>query len=326
MKLKEEHFYAAKDDNNRRLDRVLRRMFPQAGLSQIFRLIRKGNIRLNRKKVQPDTRIAEGDQITVLGLPSPAFDRVKPVPKLKGLSPGLSRLRKMIIFENEHFLAINKPGGMLTHGAGSLEELVRNYWLLKGSPSLSFSPGPVHRLDRNTSGLILYSLSLSGARKLSLLFRQSRIDKFYLALMDGEFNKKENWIDRIERNSLKKCSFASGSGKQADTTVRPLLKRNHKTLALCTLATGRTHQIRVQGMLHGHPLSGDTKYQGSKIAGGYLLHSICLRRKEDEGEMFLPWLWAPLPVKAHGLLASIFDGLLIREALKSIHDELMQAE
>ncbi|MBA7538593.1 hypothetical protein ES705_30870 [subsurface metagenome] len=317
------NFSAGKDDNNRRLDRVLRKMFPQAGLSQIFHLIRKGSIRINNKKVRPDTRICEGDEINVQGLPSPALDRKKTKPKHKDNFSEFSRLRKMIIFENEHLLALNKPGGLLTHGAGSLDELVRDYWSLNSSPSLSFRPGPAHRLDRNTSGLILYSLSLSGARNLSLFFRQGAIDKYYLALLDGELNKEESWIDRIERNSKDKRSFASSSGKPAATVVRPLLKRKGKTLALCAIATGRTHQIRAQGMLHGHPLSGDIKYQGSNILGGYLLHSICLHLKRDKAGMFFPPLWAPLPVKARRLLTSLFSTPPVMEALKSIHEELL---
>lgn len=319
-------YYAGKDDNNRRLDRVLRKMFPQAGLSQIFHLIRKGSIRINNKKVQPDTRICEGDEITVHGLAAPALDRKKTKPQNKDNLSKFSRLSKMIIFENEHLLALNKPGGLLTHGTGSLDELVRDYWSLNSFPSLSFRPGPAHRLDRNTSGLILYSLSLSGARNLSLFFRQGTIDKYYLALMDGKLSKEEIWIDRIERNSSDKRSFASGSGKQAATVVRPLLKRKGKTLALCAITTGRTHQIRAQGMLHGHPLSGDIKYQGSNISGGYLLHSICLRLKEDKAGMFFPPLWAPLPVKAHRLLTSLFSTPLVMEALKSIHEELLPEE
>ncbi len=319
-------FYTGKDDNNRRLDRVLRKMFPQAGLSQIFHLIRKGNIRINNKKVRPDTRICEGDEITLHGLPSPAFSREKSEPQNKNNFLEFSRLRKMIIFENEHLLALNKPGGLLTHGAGSLEEVVRDYWALNSSPSLSFRPGPAHRLDRNTSGLILYSLSLSGARNLSLFFRQGAIDKYYLALLDGQLNKEESWIDRIERNSQYKRSFASGSGKPAATVVRPLLKRKGKTLALCAIATGRTHQIRVQAMLHGHPLSGDIKYQGSTISGGYLLHSICLRLKEDKAGLFFPPLWAPLPVKARRLLTSLFSSPLVMQALKAIHEELLPEE
>jgi len=319
-------YYTGKDDNNRRLDRVLRKMFPQAGLSQIFHLIRKGNIRINNKKVRPDTRICEGDEITLHGLPSPAVDRKKIKPKHKNNFLELSRLRKMIIFENEHLLALNKPGGLLTHGTGSLDELVRKYWALNSSPSLSFRSGPAHRLDRNTSGLILYSLSLFGARNLSLFFREGAIDKYYLALLDGELNKEESWIDRIERNSKDKRSFASGSGKPAATVVRPLLMRKGKTLALCAIATGRTHQIRVQGMLHGHPLSGDIKYHGSNISGGYLLHSICLRLKEDKAGMFFPPLWAPLPVKARRLLASLFTTPLVMQALKSIQEELLPEE
>jgi len=319
-------FYTGKDDNNRRLDRVLRKMFPQAGLSQIFHLIRKGNIRINNKKVRPDTRICEGDEITLHGLSSPAFCRKKSEPQNKDNLLEISGLRKMIIFENEHLLALNKPGGLLTHGTGSLEELVRDYWSLNSSPSLSFRPGPAHRLDRNTSGLILYSLSLSGARNLSLFFRQGAIDKYYLALLDGELNKEESWIDRIERNSKDRRSFASGSGKPAATVVRPLLKRKGKTLALCAIATGRTHQIRVQGMLHGHPLSGDIKYQGSNISGGYLLHSICLRLKGDKAGMLFPPLWAPLPVKARRLLTSLFSSSPVMQALKSVHEELLPEE
>ena len=145
-------------------------------------------------------------------------------------------------------------------------------------------------------------------------------------MLDGELNKEQSWFDKIERNSADKRSFASSSGKPAATIVRPLLKRKGKTLALCSIATGITHQIRAQGMLHGYPLSGDIKYQGSNISESYLLHSICLRLKGDIPGMLFPPLWAPLPAKARGRLTSLFSIPPVIQVLKLIHEELLHEE
>ena len=118
-------------------------------------------------------------------------------------------------------LAVNKPRGWLVHGPGSMEDAVRLH--LEGRPaSLSFRPGPVHRLDRNTSGLILFAASLPGASTLSALLREGRVDKLYLAVLDGRLERPAVWADELERDPARLRSGRAPGGKAARTEVTPV--------------------------------------------------------------------------------------------------------
>ncbi len=347
-------FRAALDDQGRRLDRVLRKMLPGLGLSGIYRLIRTGLVRLNGRPAAPDNRLQSGDAIS---LPRAVLAKAAGARKPGGSAraaggpaapasrpragrgrfaseapPSLEALRPLILLETPHLLALNKPRGWLVHGPGSLEDPVRRY--LAGRPaaggpaaessgSLSFRPGPVHRLDRNTSGLLLFAASLFAATTLSALFRAGRVDKRYLAVLDGTIDRPARWTDELARDPLLLRSYRAAGGKPAVTEVSPVLTRGGLTLAACRMRSGRTHQIRAQAALAGHPLAGDRKYGGSGRLPAYLLHAAFLRLDEEVPGLGFRELEAPLFAADLARLESLFGGRAasrVRETLERWKD------
>jgi 23S rRNA pseudouridine955/2504/2580 synthase len=180
-----------------------------------------------------------------------------------------------IIYESADLLAVNKRAGMEIHGSGeSLDSLVRAYLTPKLPPSLSFRPGPLHRLDRPTSGVVVFSVSLRGARYFSALLREGRIHKRYLALVEGTIGGPGCWDDPLLRDREARRTFTSAEGKAARTRFSPLglyTGKKGETYSLLSLEpeTGRSHQIRAQAAARGHPLGGDKKYGGRPLPAAF---------------------------------------------------------
>ena len=312
---------AASDDDGRRLDRILRKALGDMPLSAIHRLLRKGGVLVDGKPAPADLRIRCGQSITVnLSSPLP--------PRLRALSYPLadgtplrdeSKVNAFpeILFEGAGLLILNKPAGLAVHdkgrdGSASLEEIVRGYLKPRLPPSLSFRPGPLHRLDKPSSGLIAFSTSLEGARFFSTLMRERKIKRFYLALVKGAVEKDEVWHDKLIRDSVTRKSLtlqasdakASAAAKASTTKVSPLASNTDYSLLLAEIETGRTHQIRAQAASRGHPLLGDKKYGGGSSAGGFLLHAW---RMIIPGDPPLPQLVeAPLPENFRRKIEELF--------------------
>jgi 23S rRNA pseudouridine955/2504/2580 synthase len=199
-----------------------------------------------------------------------------------------------IIWEGAGLLALNKPTGVQVHGEGrtlgqdSLDEQVRAYLAGKLPASLSFRPGPLHRLDKPTSGILVFSTSLEGARVFSDLLRAHRLKKRYLALVDGSVEEPALWEETLVRDTGRQKTLVAqdedAGAKAAKTRVFPLAAAGNYSLILLEIETGRTHQIRTQAAYHRHPLSGDGKYGGSRMTGGLLLHALSLEFPPKPGE------------------------------------------
>jgi len=205
-------------------------------------------------------------------------------------------------------MAVNKPAGLAVHGHDSLDDMVRSFLADKLPPSLSFKPGPLHRLDKPSSGIVVFSTSIEGARLFSSLMRDRKISKIYLAVVEGNVKCEEIWQDDLFRDKEKKKTFIShgdsGGGKTAVTKVTPLAADGDYTLIKAEIATGRTHQIRAQAAFHGHPLAGDKKYGGKKFGNGsgFFLHAWKLE--------FLEYV-ITAPIGGNHLLESVFSNLQI---------------
>ena len=207
---------------------------------------------------------------------------------------------------------MNKPKGLLTHGPDGLDNLAAAYLATKVSQSLAFRPAPLHRLDRNTSGLLAISASLRGAQLFSAALAAGQLRKSYLALLDGQLDGEATWSNRLARDSQSRQTrvTSDGHGQLATSRVTSLASTATHTLAHVVIESGRTHQIRVQCAAHGHPLSGDCKYGGSALPGGYLLHAWKLQFPAGL-ELALPaTLVAPLPLAFRQALAQQFDCII----------------
>ncbi len=306
-------FVVQKDDHDRRIDRIIRRVLPETNLSQIYRLIRQGKARLNGRRVKPSVRVKEGDRITIIA----AAEQPLPVPA-SGVSGAAGRsngIKDIILFENRNLLVLNKPRGFPVHGRGSIDSIVQNYLSDGLPPSLSFRPGPVHRLDRNTTGVLMFSKSLLGARRLSRILRERKIDKYYITILNGEFGGKETWHDRLTRNHHERKTYEDPEhGRPAVTHVFPLMVEKGISLILIHIETGRTHQIRAQAALHHHPLTGDSKYRGSSLIPFYFLHAAAVRITESDFDLGFRAVTAPLPLDSSTVISTLFGS----EALKLI--------
>jgi 23S rRNA pseudouridine955/2504/2580 synthase len=293
-----------KDDHDRRLDRILRKAFEDFPLSFIHRLIRKKQVLINNVPAKMDARVHEGDILSIkasITLPTGSV----PVPKEVNAETRLPKLD--VLYESSDLLIVNKKAGIEVHGPESLETQVQAYLKDKLPSSVSFKPGPLHRLDKPTSGIIAFSKSLEGARRFSEALQNGTIKKYYLALMEGIIEKEERWEDMLFRDeNLKKTFRDEHRGQKAVMTLHPLMTASRYTLAFIELETGRTHQIRAQGSIHHHPLAGDKKYGGSFLQGGFFLHAWKLAIPETIAPDLPPLMNAPLPPERKAMLKSIF--------------------
>jgi 23S rRNA pseudouridine955/2504/2580 synthase len=216
----------------------------------------------------------------------------------------------------------------VSHGKESLETLVHGYLSPKLPPSLSFRPGPLHGLDKPTSGVIAFSVSLAGARAFSTALRERRLAKQYLAIVEGSVRDEEFWEEDLERDRESGISrIHEGPAekrrgedlpKKAVTRVTPLASSGTYSLIRAEIETGRTHQIRAQAAFHGHPLAGDRKYSGRARRQGFFLHAWRLL-KTGAAETLLPALprsiTAPLPANFVSRIEELFPGFVLTEGL-----------
>ena len=261
------------DDAGRRIDRVLRKLLPDVSLGEIYKCLRKGTIKVNAKKVPQNYHIAENDTLFLASFLLPeALQKAAPKPDD---APESKAFEIDTIFENEHIRIVNKPCGIPVHKANpkeiSLAEIVAaEYRESHKNGSLSFTAGPLHRLDKNTSGIIVFSQSLKGAQWFSE--NLSLFQKEYLGIVQGKIESPQYWVDLIDDEPKEsgsayktvRITTDEKAGKEARTKCFPLEYGSYKgtpiTLCRFCIETGRKHQIRAQSAFHGFPLLGDSAY------------------------------------------------------------------
>lgn len=275
-------FTADENDAGRRIDKIVRRLMPDHSLGMIYKYFRKGLVRKNKGKTKPEDKVSLGDNVNIAAFLLNGASHSQPQQKnIKQVYSTLSLGSDL--FLNQHIRIINKPYDIPVQGGKnislSLDTIISQEYLQmqqeKGrSPSLSFRPGPLHRLDRKTTGILAFSQSLLGAQWFSQAIKDHTIGKEYLALVEGHIPHEEIWQEEIARQAQGKSqgfvqSQISKDGKKAHTKATPIARGTFHgrpiTLVHLEISTGRTHQIRLHCSYHGFPLLGDTAYGGSAI-------------------------------------------------------------
>lgn len=257
-------FVTITDGNHgQRLDNFLLSTLKGVPKALIYRVIRKGEVRINKKRAKADTRIADGDIVRIPPMRIAQRDEAPPVSTvLQGI------LDDAIVHEDEGLLVVNKPSGLAVHG-GSGVNLGLIEALRQMRPTHTFLE-LVHRLDRDTSGLILIAKKRSVLTALQrMLANKSGISKRYLAMVHGGWSRSVLDVKapllRIERQSGERMVIVDEKGKSAHTRTRLLNAGPHYSLIEAEPVTGRTHQIRVHCQYEGHVIAGDQKYRDTGL-------------------------------------------------------------
>ena len=290
-----------------RVDNYLTRWLKGVPKSHIYRILRSGEVRINSRRIGPNYRMQEGDR---LRLPPLRTARRSPVP---ALPPG-SRLKADIIYEDDFLLVIDKPAGVAVHGGSGISRGVIEQLRLE-RPECRFLE-LVHRLDRETSGVLLLAKRRSALTALHRQLREGQVQKHYVVLVKGDWQEGK----RSVKLPLHKYVLASGErrvsvgrdGMPAHTVFRLQRNWNGFSLLEAELKTGRTHQIRVHLAHLGYPIAGDDKYGdfalNKRLAREGLkrmfLHAAKAVIAHPQGGAMLT-LEAPLPPELKAFLATL---------------------
>lgn len=246
----------SEDAAGQRLDNFLLARLKGVPKSHVYRLLRKGEVRVNKGRVKPEYRLEAGDVVRL-----PPVRRPEPgATPARGRSAGV-RLETRIIHEDDRLIVLDKPSGIAVHGGSGLSHGVIEA-LRAARPEAPYLE-LVHRLDRETSGCLLIAKRRSMLRALHELLRAGRVEKRYLALVKGRWELGQVRLEDRLRKSIRggeRMVTVDESGKTAASIFRPVEIGSAASLLEVRIMTGRTHQIRVQAAEAGHPLAGDERY------------------------------------------------------------------
>jgi 23S rRNA pseudouridine955/2504/2580 synthase len=245
------------DESGQRIDNFLMRHFKSVPRSRVYRLLRKGEVRVNRKRVDAEYRIQAGDEV-----------RLPPVRIEADAQPGrpssslLELIERAVIFQDRHVLVIDKPAGVAVHGGSGMSfGIIEALRASRPRETLEL----VHRLDRDTSGCLIIARDRSTLTALHALIRNGGMHKTYLALVAGSWQLGTKRIDAPlatdNRQHGERHVRVAAAGKDSVSVFKPVqFFGSLATLMEVDIPTGRTHQIRVHASFAGHPLLGDDKY------------------------------------------------------------------
>ncbi|TDO96885.1 23S rRNA pseudouridine(955/2504/2580) synthase RluC [Marinomonas balearica] len=253
------------DENNhgQRVDNFLITELRGLPKGKIYNLLRKGEIRVNKKRTKPDYRLQSGDIVRIAPLMLP--EKAEKPPVAEGLK---AEIESRIVYEDKGLLVVNKPSGLAVHGGSGLSfglvEVIRQMRPLEKFVEL------VHRLDRDTSGLIMIAKRRTVLKVLHEALREkSGVQKTYLALVHGSWSKRKQKVDApLMKNELKsgeRVVRVHPDGKESLTRFNLVRQFEGYSLVQCEPVTGRTHQIRVHTQFAGHSIVGDEKYTSSEL-------------------------------------------------------------
>jgi len=306
-------------EQGQRLDKALGRLLPGVPRSHLFRLIRRGEVRINGRRASPEQRLAAGDRLRVPPMrvePAQGTGAAVGAPRVPAVL--LRRVEACILHSDERLLVLDKPSGIAVHGGSGLTfGIIEALRAARPTETLEL----VHRLDRDTSGLLLVARRRPALRTLHALLREGAVRKSYLALVAGKWRQSRQRIDAPLRTDLRvggeRTVRVTAQGGKASLTEFRVVERygEQATLIEAILHTGRTHQIRVHAGHAGHPVLGDDKY-GDPAANAQMralglqrmflhAHSCAFTWPESGVEQSFN---APLPPQLRDLLDRLVSG------------------
>lgn len=246
------------DEAGQRIDNFLLARLKGVPKSMIYRIIRKGEVRVNKGRIKPEYKLAAGDSIRIPPVRVAEKEEHAVSPKLEKVSA----LAECILYEDEHVMLINKPSGTAVHGGSGL-----SFGVIEGlralRPEARFLE-LVHRLDRDTSGVLLIAKKRSALRSLHEQLRLKQMQKDYLALVRGQWQSHTKVVQApLLKNILQsgeRVVKVSSEGKPSETRFKVEERFEFATLVKASPVTGRTHQIRVHTLHAGHPIAFDDRY------------------------------------------------------------------
>ena len=288
------------DNSEQRLDNFLITLLKGVPKSRIYRIVRKGEVRVNKGRVDVKYRLVIGDIVRIPPVRMPEVSE-EGLPVSRGLA---DILQQNVLFEDDSILVVNKPSGFAVHGGSGIDNgIIEGF--RKINPEQRFLE-LVHRLDRDTSGCLLIAKKRSALRSLHEQFRKDTVTKSYLALLSGRWARKKLVVNQpLQKNVSKggeRMVVINQHGKESETLFRRLQLFKDATLVEVSPKTGRTHQIRVHAAYLSHPIVGDERYGFDDINKvfknrGYkkmFLHAETLQFQHPDTGMTLK-ISAPLP-------------------------------
>ncbi|WP_100157835.1 23S rRNA pseudouridine(955/2504/2580) synthase RluC [Proteus columbae] len=246
------------DEAGQRIDNFLLARLKGVPKSMIYRIIRKGEVRVNKGRIKPEYKLNAGDSIRIPPVRVSEKEEVAVSPKLDKVAV----LSNCILYEDDHLMLINKPSGTAVHGGSGL-----SFGVIEGlralRPEARFLE-LVHRLDRDTSGVLLIAKKRSALRALHEQLRLKQMQKDYLALVRGQWQSHTKVVQApLLKNILQsgeRVVKVSNEGKPSETRFKVEERFEFATLVKASPVTGRTHQIRVHTLHAGHPIAFDDRY------------------------------------------------------------------
>ena len=242
--------------DGQRVDNFLFKHLKGVPKSHVYKLLHKGQVRVNGKRIRPSQKLQDGDQVRI----PPFYNSDRSVPRVTDY--WLNVLAKCILYEDDQLLAVDKPAGIPVHRGSGIEFGVID--ILRALRDDMSDCYLVHRLDRDTSGCLLLAKSRSVLLQLQALFRHGSIDKQYLALTDGHWSSSPHTVDApLLKNILRggeRMVMIDASGKRALSYFNVEHTYTVASLVRVSIKTGRTHQIRVHAQHAGHSVAGDQRY------------------------------------------------------------------
>lgn len=250
------------DMSKQRIDNFLFKTFKKLPKSMIYRCLRIGKIKINRKKIQPYYKLKKDDIITLFSIYTPFVK--KKCPKFKKST--IDFFLKQIVYEDKYLLIINKPNGIAVHGGSGISSgIIEIFRIIR--PDIFFLE-LVHRLDKDTSGILILAKKNSILKKMHQQLREKIIYKEYVAIVQGHWPKNKTIVDLplLKNKNLNKKHkvFVHKNGKSSQTIFIAQKHYPNTTLVSIIPITGRTHQIRVHAAQSGHPIIFDEKYGKKK--------------------------------------------------------------